>query len=47
MLNGQWMGNGVFNVEQLDPDPFMAEIGPWGLPWVETFPTNENSAEYE
>jgi saccharopine dehydrogenase-like NADP-dependent oxidoreductase len=34
----QWSGSGVFNMEQFDPDPFMAEIGDWGLPWVETFP---------
>jgi saccharopine dehydrogenase (NAD+, L-lysine-forming) len=38
ILAGQWSGNGVFNMEQFDPDPFMAEIGDWGLPWVETFP---------
>jgi saccharopine dehydrogenase (NAD+, L-lysine-forming) len=23
----------VFNVEQLDPDPFLAALGPYGLPW--------------
>ena len=22
-------GEGVFNMEQFDPDPFMAEIGQW------------------
>jgi saccharopine dehydrogenase (NAD+, L-lysine-forming) len=38
ILAGQWSGSGVFNMEQFDPDPFMAEIGNWGLPWVETFP---------
>lgn len=38
ILSGQWSGSGVFNMEQFDPDPFMAEIGNWGLPWVETFP---------
>jgi saccharopine dehydrogenase (NAD+, L-lysine-forming) len=38
ILAGQWLGSGVFNMEQFDPDPFMAEIGNWGLPWVETFP---------
>jgi len=37
MLEGVWKGAGVFNVEQLDPDPFMAEIGRWGLPWQESF----------
>jgi len=41
LLAGQWSGTGVFNVEQLDPDPFISEIGPWGLPWVETFPTHD------
>ena len=40
ILSGQWSGSGVFNMEQFDPDPFMAEIGDWGLPWVETFPAN-------
>jgi saccharopine dehydrogenase (NAD+, L-lysine-forming) len=38
ILTGQWSGSGVFNMEQFDPDPFMNEIGDWGLPWVETFP---------
>jgi saccharopine dehydrogenase (NAD+, L-lysine-forming) len=33
MLEGIWKGEGVFNVEQLDPDPFMARIGDMGLPW--------------
>ena len=34
MLTGAWRGAGVFNMEQLDPDPFMATIGPRGLPWT-------------
>ena len=33
MLEGIWKGAGVFNVEQLDPDPFMTRIGEMGLPW--------------
>ncbi|MEM9145360.1 MAG: saccharopine dehydrogenase family protein [Pseudomonadota bacterium] len=33
MLGGQWQGAGVFNMEQLDPDPFMDMLGPQGLPW--------------
>lgn len=37
VLNGTWSGAGVFNVEQLDPTPFMAEIGRYGLPWKEVF----------
>ncbi len=35
ILKGLWKGEGVFNMEQFDPDPFMAEIGQWGLPWKE------------
>jgi len=35
MLTGKWSGKGVFNVEEFDPDPFMAEIGKYGLPWNE------------
>lgn len=37
MLTGAWRGAGVFNVEQLDPSPFMDALGPWGLPWQEQF----------
>jgi saccharopine dehydrogenase (NAD+, L-lysine-forming) len=33
MLTKQWRGRGVFNVEQLDPDPFLAELAVRGLPW--------------
>lgn len=38
MLEGHWMKPGVWNVEQLDPDPFMADLNKYGLPWVETTP---------
>lgn len=34
-LQGKWKGAGVFNVEQFDPDPFMAELNKRGLPWHE------------
>jgi saccharopine dehydrogenase (NAD+, L-lysine-forming) len=34
MLTGKWKGNGVFNMEQLDPDPFMEALNQHGLPWV-------------
>lgn len=37
MLTGVWQNPGVFCLEQLDPDPFMAEIGSYGLPWTEVF----------
>ncbi len=33
MLEGTWSGEGVFNMEQLDPDPFMDEMNKQGLPW--------------
>lgn len=33
MLTGKWKGTGVFNMEQLDPDPFMEALGMHGLPW--------------
>lgn len=35
MLTGEWQGAGVFNVEQLNPDPFMAKLNEYGLPWHE------------
>ncbi|MCL2396807.1 MAG: saccharopine dehydrogenase family protein [Defluviitaleaceae bacterium] len=37
MMDGRWKGAGVFNVEEMDPDPFMAELNKWGLPWREDF----------
>ena len=33
MLTGAWQGDGVFNIEQLDPDPFMDMLNEQGLPW--------------
>ena len=33
MLEGKWMKPGVWNMEQLDPDPFMADMNEYGLPW--------------
>ena len=35
MLQGQWHQPGVFNVEQLDPDPFLGRLAETGLPWHE------------
>jgi saccharopine dehydrogenase (NAD+, L-lysine forming) len=35
MLQNKWTGNGVFNVEQFDPTPFMHELNNYGLPWQE------------
>ncbi len=33
MLTGAWQGEGVFNIEQFDPDPFMDMLNAQGLPW--------------
>lgn len=38
MLTGKWSGQGVFNMEQLDPDPFMEALNEHGLPWVVVTP---------
>jgi saccharopine dehydrogenase (NAD+, L-lysine forming) len=35
MVTGEWQGAGVFNVEQLNPDPFLQKLGIYGLPWHE------------
>ena len=33
MVTGKWSGDGVFNMEQMDPDPFMDMLNDHGLPW--------------
>ena len=35
MMEGKWMQPGVYNVEQMDPDPFLADVAKYGLPWQE------------
>lgn len=37
LLTGTWKKPGVHNIEEFDPDPFMAELNRWGLPWRESF----------
>jgi saccharopine dehydrogenase (NAD+, L-lysine-forming) len=37
LLTGTWKKPGVHNIEEFDPDPFMAEMNRWGLPWHESF----------
>ena len=45
ILSGQWRKPGVFNMEQLDPDPFMADLNACGLPWnVLEMPVEEAEA---
>ena len=36
-LTGKWVKPGVHNVEEFDPDPFLAEVAKQGLPWHEIF----------
>ena len=33
ILSGKWSGAGVFNMEQMDPDPYMEMLNQHGLPW--------------
>ncbi|MDR1336937.1 MAG: saccharopine dehydrogenase family protein [Tannerella sp.] len=37
LLKGIWKKPGVWNLEELDPDPFMKELNEQGLPWNEVF----------
>jgi saccharopine dehydrogenase (NAD+, L-lysine-forming) len=41
VLTGQWKGQGVFNVEQFDPDPFLEKLGKYGLEWHESINHSE------
>ncbi len=33
VVQGKWTGDGVFNMEEMDPDPFMDMLNQHGLPW--------------
>jgi len=33
MAESKWMKDGVWNMEQFDPEPFMDELNKQGLPW--------------
>ncbi len=35
MITGEWMQPGVWNCEEMNPDPFMAMLNVHGLPWHE------------
>ncbi len=37
LLTGEWSGAGVYNVEEFNPDPFLAQLNKDGLPWQEEF----------
>jgi saccharopine dehydrogenase (NAD+, L-lysine-forming) len=34
VLTGKWTGDGVFNIEEFDPDPFLEFLDESGLPWT-------------
>lgn len=44
MLEGAWRKPGVWNMEQHDPDPFMADLNQFGLPW-KALEINEEQAK--
>ena len=33
VATGAWSGKGVFNIEEMDPDPFLKAVSDFGLPW--------------
>lgn len=33
IVEGKWREPGVWNIEECDPDPFMADMNQYGLPW--------------
>lgn len=43
ILEGKWKKPGVWNMEQFDPDPFMADLNLYGLPWQVTEVSVENT----
>jgi saccharopine dehydrogenase (NAD+, L-lysine-forming) len=45
LTNTEYRQPGVWNVEQLNPDPFMADLNAYGLPWLETWPTEPMPGE--
>jgi saccharopine dehydrogenase (NAD+, L-lysine-forming) len=47
LLDGTWRQPGVFNVEQLDPDPFMEKLNQHGLPWQERMVAADAAAELD
>jgi saccharopine dehydrogenase (NAD+, L-lysine-forming) len=47
MLEGKWRKPGVWNMEQYDPDSFMADLNVHGLPWQFIELTPEQAAGFE
>jgi len=46
MMTGEWMKAGVYNVEEMNPDPFMQQVGGYGLPWNETLDVEVPFSDY-
>lgn len=47
ILAEHWRKPGVWNVEQLDPDAFMADLNAYGLPWSVLELTPEQAASFQ
>jgi saccharopine dehydrogenase (NAD+, L-lysine-forming) len=47
MLTGGWNKPGVWNMEQHDPDAFMADLNAYGLPWQFIELTPEQAAAFQ
>jgi saccharopine dehydrogenase (NAD+, L-lysine-forming) len=47
MLAGDWRKSGVWNIEQHDPDAFMADLNGHGLPWQFIELTSEQAASFQ
>jgi saccharopine dehydrogenase (NAD+, L-lysine forming) len=45
MLEGRWNRPGVWNMEQHDPDPFLADLNAHGLPWTCVELTTDQAAQ--
>ena len=46
MLTGGWDRPGVWNIEQNDPDAFMADLNEYGLPWQVIELSHEDAAAF-
>jgi len=47
VLAGDWKKPGVWNIEQHDPDTFMADLNAHGLPWQFIELTPEQAAAFQ
>lgn len=46
LLEGTWDGDGVWNMEQFNPDPFMDGLNDFGLPWTCVELTEEDYTQF-